>query len=75
MRSRGHGLGTGGVAPLDINESSKHVLERNMTMVIHPNQFVPETGYMMCGDMVVIEDGGPRLLTQTPLRLFWAEQG
>jgi hypothetical protein len=46
-----------------------------MTMVIHPNQFVPETGYMMCGDMVVIEDGGPRLLTQTPLRLFWAEQG
>jgi Xaa-Pro dipeptidase len=74
MRSRGHGLGTGGVAPLDINESSTLVLERNMTMVIHPNQFVPETGYMMCGDHVVIEDGGPRLLTQTPLRLFWAER-
>jgi len=74
MRSRGHGLGTGGVAPLDINESSTHVLEHNMTMVIHPNQFVPETGYMMCGDMVVIEDGGPRLLTQTPLRLFWSGQ-
>lgn len=73
MRSRGHGLGTGGVAPLDINESSKTTLERNMTMVIHPNQFVPETGYMMCGDMVVIDDGAPRLLTRTPLRLFWAE--
>ena len=30
-----------------------------MTMVIHPNQYVPETGYMMCGDTVVIEDERP----------------
>jgi Xaa-Pro dipeptidase len=74
MRSRGHGLGTGGVAPLDINESTKVTLERNMTMVIHPNQFVPETGYLMCGDMVVIEGEGARVLTQTPLRLFFSGQ-
>lgn len=72
MRSRGHGLGNGGVAPTDINESSKRPLERDMTMVIHPNQFVPETGYLMCGDMVVIEEGGPRVLSSTPLRLFQA---
>jgi Xaa-Pro aminopeptidase len=42
-----------------------------MTMVIHPNQYIPETGYMMLGDTVVIEENGPRALTTTPLNLFW----
>ena len=42
-----------------------------MTMVIHPNQYIPETGYMMLGDTVVIEAQGPRVLTQTPRQLFW----
>jgi hypothetical protein len=39
--------------------------------VIHPNQYIPETGYMMLGDTVVIEAQGPRLLTATPRQLFW----
>jgi Xaa-Pro aminopeptidase len=42
-----------------------------MTMVIHPNQYVPSTGYMMCGDTVVIEADGARALTKTPLKLYW----
>lgn len=71
MRTRGHGLGLGGVVPYDVTEDSGPVLERDMTMVIHPNQYVPETGYMMCGDTVVIEDDGPRRLTETPLELYW----
>ncbi len=71
MRTRGHGLGMSGVVPYDVNEDSGPVLARNMTMVIHPNQYIPETGYMMLGDTVVIEDGGARPLTKTPLRLFW----
>jgi Xaa-Pro dipeptidase len=71
MRTRGHGLGLGGVVPYDVTEDGGPVLARNMTMVIHPNQYIPETGYMMLGDTVVIEDGGPRCLTRTPRRLFW----
>jgi Xaa-Pro aminopeptidase len=71
MRTRGHGLGFGGVVPYDVTEDSSPVLEENMTFVIHPNQYIPETGYMMLGDTVVIEAGGPRCLTQTPRRLFW----
>lgn len=71
MRTRGHGLGLGGVVPYDVTESAGPTLERGMTMVIHPNQYIPETGYMMCGDTVVIEADGPRALTRTPLRLFW----
>ena len=71
MRTRGHGLGFGGVVPYDVTEDAAPVLERDMTMIIHPNQYIPETGYMMLGDTVVIEDHGPRVLTQTPRRLFW----
>lgn len=71
MRTRGHGLGFGGVVPYDVTEDSGPSLARNMTMVIHPNQYIPETGYMMLGDTVVIEAAGPRVLTKTPREMFW----
>jgi Xaa-Pro aminopeptidase len=71
MRTRGHGLGMGGVVPYDVTEDSSPLLAENMTMVIHPNQYIPETGYMMLGDTVVIERAGARALTQTPRQLFW----
>lgn len=73
MRTRGHGLGLGGVVPYDVTDSVGPTLEKNMTMVIHPNQYIPETGYMMCGDTVVIDSGGARALTKTPLKLYWKE--
>jgi Xaa-Pro aminopeptidase len=71
MRTRGHGLGFGGIVPYDVTEDSSPVLQENMTFVIHPNQYIPETGYMMLGDTVVIEPSGPRSLTKTPRQLFW----
>jgi Xaa-Pro aminopeptidase len=70
MRTRGHGLGFGGVVPGDVTESAGPALALNMTLVIHPNQYIPETGYMMLGDTVVIEAAGPRALTKTPRQLF-----
>jgi Xaa-Pro dipeptidase len=73
MRTRGHGLGLGGVVPYDVTEDSSPLLETEMTMVIHPNQYIPETGYMMLGDTVVIEAGGARCLTETERKLFWKE--
>ena len=30
---------------------------------MHPNQYLPETGYMMCGGPVVITAGGAQLLS------------
>lgn len=71
MRTRGHGLGMGGVVPYDVTEDSSPLLVEKMTMVIHPNQYIPETGYMMLGDTVVIEKNGPRSLTEVPRQLFW----
>ncbi len=72
MRTRGHGLGLGGVTPSDLNESSGGTLRPDMTMVVHPNQYIPETGYLMLGDTIAITDDGHALLTQTPRRLFSA---
>ena len=54
-----------------MNEGDGETLAPGMTLVIHPNQYIPETGYMMLGDTVAIEAQGPRLLTTTPRRLFW----
>jgi Xaa-Pro dipeptidase len=73
MRTRGHSLGLGAVVPNDLNEDTGPVLETGMTMVIHPNQYLPETGYIMLGDTVVIEDDGPRAFTRTPIRLYWRD--
>jgi Xaa-Pro aminopeptidase len=71
MRTRGHGLGFGGVAPADLTESSALTLEPDMTLVVHPNQYIPETGYLMLGDTVRITEQGAEKFTLTPQRLFW----
>ena len=73
MRTRGHGLGFGAVVPYDLTEDSSPVLEEGMSFIIHPNQYIPETGYLMLGDTVVMRADGPEPLTRTPLQLFWKE--
>jgi hypothetical protein len=52
MRRRGHGLGCGSVAPGDVATSNETILEEDMIFVLHPNQYLPETGYLMCGEPV-----------------------
>jgi Xaa-Pro dipeptidase len=71
MRTRGHGLGRGSVLPGDLDPDGGPTLEEGMTFVIHPNQYFPDTGYLMLGDTVVIENAQPRVLTKTPAKLFW----
>jgi Xaa-Pro aminopeptidase len=70
MRTRGHSLGLGAVVPYDLTDDSSPLLEEGMTFIIHPNQYIPETGYMMLGDTVAIGPAGAEPLTRTPLRLF-----
>ena len=73
MRTRGHSLGLGAVVPYDLTDDSSPILVEGMTFIIHPNQYLPETGYLMLGDTVVIRAGGPESLTQTPVRLYWKD--
>lgn len=56
MRVRGHGLGCGSFAPGSLEDGNKTKLEEGMTFIIHPNQYLPETGYLTLGDTVVMTD-------------------
>jgi len=69
MRVRGHGLGITSDAPGDLVRESEAQLEDGMVFVMHPNQYLPETGYLMCGEPVVITPSGARALSRRPAAL------
>ncbi len=66
MRARGHGLGIGGVLPGDITSSSAEILCEGDFFVLHPNQYLPSSGYLLCGEPLRIEAGGARTVTSAP---------
>jgi hypothetical protein len=59
-----HGLGITSDLPGDITIENERRLEEGMMFVMHPNQYLPETGYLMCGGRVVISAGGAQLLSR-----------
>jgi Xaa-Pro aminopeptidase len=69
MRTRGHAMGLGALLPADVTDSSELVLQPGMAFVLHPNQYFPEVGYLLCGDEVVITEDGARALSSSPLVL------
>jgi Xaa-Pro dipeptidase len=64
MRVRGHGLGITSDAPGDLTADSEARLEDGMVFVMHPNQYLPETGYLMCGEPVVVTREGAQALSE-----------
>jgi len=64
IRRRGHGLGFGSVRPGDVALDNTTVLEPDMLFMIHPNQYLPETGYLLCGEPVLLTERGAEPLTQ-----------
>jgi Xaa-Pro aminopeptidase len=69
MRVRGHGLGITSDRPGDIVDRSERELESGMVFVMHPNQYIPESGYLMCGETVVVTGDGARSLSARPAQL------
>ena len=63
IRRRGHGLGFGSIRPGDVALDNETVLEPGMVFMIHPNQYLPETGYLLCGEPVVLTPRGAEPLT------------
>jgi Xaa-Pro aminopeptidase len=63
IRRRGHGLGFGSILPGDVALDNAIVLEPDMLFMIHPNQYLPETGYLLCGEPAVMTPQGARALT------------
>jgi Xaa-Pro aminopeptidase len=70
MRVRGHGLGCGSSAPGSLEEENHTLLEKGMTFIIHPNQYLPETGYMTLGDTVVMTEARAEPLTRSSWEIY-----
>jgi Xaa-Pro aminopeptidase len=64
IRRRGHGLGFGSNVPGDVSLDNSTILEPNMFFVIHPNQYLPEAGYLLCGEPVLITSNAPEVLSE-----------
>ena len=69
-RVRGHGLGLMCDLKPNILEEIDVELKPGMTIIVHPNTYHPETGYMVLGDVVVVTETGHERLTRTPAQLF-----
>jgi Xaa-Pro aminopeptidase len=65
IRRRGHGLGFGAVEPGDVALDNETQLSPGMLFMIHPNQYLPETGYLLCGEPVVLTERGAEPLTRS----------
>jgi Xaa-Pro dipeptidase len=63
IRRRGHGLGFGSIEPGDVALDNQTILEPDMLFMIHPNQYLPETGYLLCGEPVLVTAQGAVPLT------------
>lgn len=72
MRTRGHEFGIGPIG-MAIDEGTEIELREGMVLVIHPNQYVPETGYLSLGDPIEITSDGFDTLVDTDARLFTKE--
>ncbi|MEA2824857.1 MAG: Xaa-Pro dipeptidase [Alphaproteobacteria bacterium] len=69
-RVRGHGLGLFVDTKPHILENVTTPIEAGMTMIVHPNTYHPDVGYMVLGDAVIVTATGADVLTRTPRELF-----
>ena len=69
-RVRGHGLGLYVDSRPALIEGDQTMLEPDMTLIVHPNGYHPDSGSLVLGDMVRVRPGGCDVLTRTPQRLF-----
>ncbi|MPZ41112.1 MAG: M24 family metallopeptidase [Rhizobiales bacterium] len=69
IRRRGHGLGFASMRPGDVALDNDTILEPDMVFMIHPNQYLPETGYLLCGEPVLQTPSGAEPLTMKKAEL------
>ncbi len=69
-RVRGHGMGMFADSKPHILEDVETVLTPGMTLIVHPNTYHPDAGYIVLGDAVLVTDNGVEVLCKTPRELF-----
>ena len=71
MRTRGHGFGIGSVAPgALIDADTDQPLLDQQVVVVHPNQYLPGTGYLACGETILVTSNGAERLARTETKLW-----
>ncbi len=74
MRARGHGLAVGSVAPgAAIDDNTEANMESQQVIIAHPNNYIPEVGYLLCGETVLVTDTGIERLSETEHKLYVKE--
>jgi Xaa-Pro aminopeptidase len=74
MRARGHGFGPGTIAPGGlIEDTTEELFEKDQAIVVHPNQYLPETGYLACGEMALVTEIGAEVLSKRQTKLYVKE--
>ena len=71
MRSRGHNFGLG---QFELTVDNEMELVPGMCMVVHPNQFIPETGYLACGETIIVTETGIERLSGLKGMLYEIEE-
>jgi len=69
-RVRGHGLGLFCDSKPHLLEDVDTPLAPGMALIVHPNTYHPEVGYVVLGDAVVVTETGAEVLCKTPRELF-----
>ena len=69
-RVRGHGMGLFADSKPHILEDVETVLTPGMALIVHPNTYHPEAGYIVLGDAVLVTQNGAEVLCKTPRQLF-----
>jgi Xaa-Pro aminopeptidase len=69
-RVRGHGMGLFADSKPHILEDVETMLEPGMALIVHPNTYHPDAGYIVLGDAVLVTDSGAEVLCKTPRQLF-----
>ena len=69
-RVRGHGIGMFCDSKPHLLEDVDTPLAPGMALIVHPNTYHPEAGYIVLGDAVLVTNEGAEVLCRTPRDLF-----
>jgi Xaa-Pro aminopeptidase len=69
-RVRGHGLGLFPDQKPQILEDVHMPLTEDMTMIVHPNTYHPDVGYLVLGDTIIVTADGHEALSTIPRTLL-----
>src|SRR5262249_26219913 len=61
-RVRGHGMGLFADSKPHLLEDVTTLIQRGMTLIVHPNTYHPVVGYLVLGDALVVTDDGCEIL-------------